>query len=89
MINVALAWSPKLQALVRKSANLDRVVADEKNDAAGEKLEADQLVNERRRLGIEGGRGLIEEQNAGLIDQPPRERHAQPLSSRELADWAV
>lgn len=41
MINVALAWSPKLQALVREPVDLCRVVADKEDDATGEKLKPD------------------------------------------------
>ena len=61
MIDVGAALSPELKALVREPVDLCRVVADKEDDATGEKLEPDQLVDKRRRLGIEGGRGLVQQ----------------------------
>ena len=61
MIDVGAALSPELKALVREPFDLCRVVTDEEDDATGEELKPDQLVDERRRLGIEGGRGLVQQ----------------------------
>ena len=61
MIDVGPVLSPELKALVREPFDLCRVVADKEDDATGEKLKPDQLVDERRRLGIEGGRGLVQQ----------------------------
>ena len=67
-----------------QARDLLRVVADEDDDAADQDLELDQLLGERRRLRIEGGGGLVEQQHARLVGNGPHEPQPLALAGRQL-----
>ena len=76
----------QLQPGMGQPRDLLRIVADENDHAAGEDLELDQLLGERRGLRVESGGRLVEQQHAGLVGNGPDQPEALTLAGRQLRD---
>ena len=77
------------EACMRQTLDLRAVVADEHHAMPRQHLEADQFLDERRRLRIEGARGLVEQQHFRIIEQRAHEREALAFAGRQRGDWAI
>src|SRR5258708_25499212 len=70
---------------VRQRNRLFEIVRDEYHRLAVGRPHLEQLVlHHLPRLNIERRKRLLHEQNFRIQDEPPRQRHALPHSSREL-----
>ena len=75
---------------VRHAERLLLVVGDDHEGDADLVLQADQLeLHLLAQLAIERRERLVEQQHLGALDQGARERHALPLTARELVGPAL
>ena len=74
---------------MRQALDLRAIVTDEHDAMPRQHLEADQLLDQRRRLRIERARRLVEQQHLRIVEQRTHEREALAFAGRQRRNRAI